>query len=222
MLDRAFLNAGFEVIPGCEIDPRMRAMYATLCGGEPLRHDLRDLPAIVAGQHFSGVIGGPPCQAHSKTRAMRPPKFPDLSAAVDRLLASITCDWYLLENVAPIPIYGSSRIRLDAMHFYRPHQSRPRWFTFRGLTPPRPLYHGTVDDLMAYPTVAARTYGPRRGAILQGYPEFYDLPFPCVDLQLGLANAVPYPLAMAWALQAMKLSAGDGRASAPNARATGG
>lgn len=202
-LDRAFIDTGFNVIAGCEIDPRMRAMYAALCGGEPLCYDLRGLPAIVAGQHFTGVIGGPPCQAHSKLRAMRGARFSDMGPAVDRLLASITCDWFLFENVIRIPIFGAQHTRLDAMHFHRPHQSRPRWFTHsRNLPPPAPIYSGTVDDLMAYPVVAGRLYGPKRGAVLQGLPEFASLPFPCVDLQAGLANAVCYPLALAWAQQA--------------------
>lgn len=50
-----------------------------------------------------------------------------------------------------------------------------------------------------YEVVAGRIYGPKRGAKLQGYPAAAELPFPCVTLQHGLADAVPYPLALAWA-----------------------
>jgi hypothetical protein len=200
LLDRAFLDAGFEVVPGCEIDPEKRAMYRALCGGNPLVRDLADLPAAVSGQRFDGVIGGPPCQAHSKLRAMRKPKFPDLTPLVLELLGVVICDWFVFENVAPLAIPGATHTRLNAMHFHAPHQSRERWFTHSpDLIPPRALFRGSVDDLMAYPVVAARIYGPKRGAVLQGYPAVADLPFPCVQLQHGLADAVPYPLALAWA-----------------------
>ena len=39
LMDRAFKDAGIEVIPGCEIDPEMRAMYEHLNGEEHLCHD---------------------------------------------------------------------------------------------------------------------------------------------------------------------------------------
>lgn len=204
LLCRAFMDAGFEVVPGCEIDPRMRRMHEQLCGGEYLCHDIQDLPAIVTGMHFDGVIGGPPCQALSKTRAMRPPKYGDLTVWVLRVLAAAKPLWFLFENVASLGVQGAQHIRLDAMHFGKPHQSRPRWFTYAGIAPPSPLYAGTIDSLMAYPAVAARIYGPKRGAILQGYPAVSQLKAPCVDLQLGLANGVHYGLASAWAQQVVK------------------
>lgn len=86
------------------------------------------------------------------------------------------------------------------MNYYQPHQSRVRWFTHSlNIKKPAGLFPGTVDSLMAYPVVAGRIYGPKRGAKLQGYPAIADLPFPCMTLQHGLADAVPYPLALAWA-----------------------
>ena len=201
LFDRAMLDAGHEVVPGCEIDPLMREMYAALCPGpRHLVHDLADLPAATRGQHFDGVIGGPSCQSHSKLRAMRVPKFPDLTPLVRTLLDAVSWDFFLFENVVGIDIPDAAHTRLNAMHFDRPHQSRVRWFTHSpDLKPPRPLYKGGVDDLMAYPVVAGRIYGPKRGAVLQGYPAAAALPFPCVQLQLGLANAVPYGLGRAWA-----------------------
>jgi site-specific DNA-cytosine methylase len=199
LMDRAFMDAGHEVIPGCEIDPEMRAMHAALCGGEHLAHDLADLPALVRGERFDGIIGGPSCQAHTKLRAIRAPKFPDLTLLVIDLLAAASWDCFLFENVVPIAIPGAKHTRLNAMHFHIPHQSRARWFTHQGITAPAKAYHGSVDDLRAYSVVAGRIYGPKRGAWLQGYPAAAELPFPCVQLQKGLANAVPYPLAMAWA-----------------------
>jgi len=203
LLDRAFQDAGFNVIPGCEIDPEMRAMHAVLCGGQYLAHDLAELPKVVKGRHFAGVIGGPSCQAHTKLRAIRTPKFPDLTPLVNDLLDVITFDWFLFENVVPIAIPDADAVRLNAMHFHRPHQSRDRWFTYKNLTPPQKKHFGSVDELMAYPAVYGRIYGPKRGAVLQGYPSASKLPFPCVMLQKGLANAVPYHLASAWAQQAV-------------------
>jgi len=202
LLDRAFLDAGFSVQAGCEIDPRMRRMHDQVCGGDYLTEDLTDLVSYfnLSMMGYDGVIGGPPCQSHSKTRAMRKPKFPDLTPLVNACLAVAMPEWYLFENVCPLDIPGSKTIRLDAMHFYKPHQSRPRWFTYSpNLTPPSPVYAGTVNDLMAYPAVAAKIFGPYRGAALQGYPAANDIDASCVDKQLGLANAVPYPLALAWA-----------------------
>lgn len=201
LLDRAFMDAGFDVVAGCEIDASKRAMYRALCGGAPLVHDLAHLPAAVRGQRFAGVIGGPSCQDHSKLRAMRKPKFPDLTPLLHPLLDAIEFDWFCFENVVPIALQGPhTHTRLNAMHFSKPHQSRIRWFTHSAhLTPPAPRFTGSVDDLMAYPVVAGRIYGPKRGARLQGYPAAAALPFPCVELQHGLADAVPYPLARAWA-----------------------
>lgn len=208
LLDRAFMDAGFDVVPGCEIHPEKRAMYRELCGGEPLVHDLKDLPAAVQGQRFAGIIGGPSCQAHSKLRAMRTPKFPDLTPLVDAVLDQVRPEWFVFENVTPVRLTSATYTasRCNAMHYYKPHQSRARWFTHsQNIRPPRPIYGGTVDDLMAYPVVAARIYGPKRGAKLQGYQAAAGLPFPCVQLQHGLADAVPYPLALAWA-EAIKAS----------------
>jgi len=199
-MDKAFIDAGYTVIPGCEIDPEMREMYQHLCGGEHLTHDLADLPDILRGQKFDGVIGGPPCQAHSKLRAIKKPKFADLTELVWDLMQAIQWDWCLFENVRPIELPGLTCVRLNAMHYHKPHQSRARWFSHSaGLSFPPRLYQGSVDDLMAYSVVAGRIYGPKRGAVLQGYKGVADMPFPCVMLQKGLANAVPYPLAQAWA-----------------------
>ena len=53
---------------------------------------------------------------------------------------------------------------------------------------------------MAYSVVAGRIYGPKRGARLQGWPEFADLAgrFPCVQMKEALADGVPRGLADAW------------------------
>lgn len=139
---------------------------------------------------------------------MRTPKFPDLTPAVQTVLEVVRPRWFLFENVCPLALPDSRTALLDAMHYAHPHQSRPRWFTHSpNLAPPTPLYRGTVDDLLAYSIVAGRIYGPRRGAILQGYPGAADLPAPCAVLQKGLANAVHYAVGCAWA-QAVRLAIG--------------
>ncbi len=197
LLDRAFMDAGFDVVPGCEIDPDQRLLYGQLCGGEPLVHDLKDLAPAVEGRSFDGIIGGPPCQSLTRLRAMRKPKFAD---EVQGLLHVVEHRWFLFENVAPLNILGASSAYMDAMHYAFPHQSRPRWFTFSaGLVAPEPVFHGSVDDLMAYSIVAGRIYGPKRGATLQGYPAASGLKAPCPVLQKGLANAVHYAVGRAWA-----------------------
>ena len=211
LLDRAFVDAGFDVEPGCEIDEQKRAMYAALIPEHP-HHTYYDLADLVAhfkrddwkhdrgSDAYHGIIGGPSCQSHSKLRAIRDPKFPDLTPLVNYVLQNTSWDWYCFENVVPIDIPGAVHTRCNAMHYYQPHQSRSRWFTHSpNITPPKPVYQGNVDDLMAYSVVAGRIYGPKRGAKLQGYPAASALPFPCVQLQHGLADAVPYPLALAWA-----------------------
>lgn len=207
LMDRAFLDAGFEVVAGCELDPDQRGLYRQLCGGDPLCHDLADLPSQVRGRRFAGVIGGPPCQSHTKLRAMRTPKFPDETAGVRAVLDVVQPAWFVFENVNRLALPGAAWVRLDAMHFGYPHQSRPRWFTHSPVIPsPEPLFSGTVDDLMAYSVVAGRIYGPKRGAVLQGYPRASRLDAKCVVLQKGLANAVHYGLASAWAARCLAVS----------------
>jgi site-specific DNA-cytosine methylase len=125
LLDRAFMDAGFEVVPGCEIDPQKRAMYAKLCGGEPLVHDLADLPRALMGrwsfESFGGIIGGPSCQSHSKLKAIRKPKFPDLTPLVEDLLLAINPEWFMFENVVPIDLSDAWQC-----HAVLPAASEPR------------------------------------------------------------------------------------------------
>lgn len=200
LLDKAFQQAGFPILPGCEIDPDQRAVYRAFCSQTVLTHDLAGLINQVAGQRFDGIIGGPPCQSHSSLRYQNPPKHPDLTGLVTKLLEAVEWEWFLFENVLPIELPGAKCIRLDARHFSKPHQSRPRWFTYSAnLVPPQPIYSGTIDELMAYPAVYGRLYGPKRGGILQGFREITELGFPSPVLQKALANGVPRGLGAAWA-----------------------
>lgn len=200
LLDRAWIDAGHEVVAGCEIAPHKRAIYQAFCGGKHLAHDIRDLADLVRGQHFDGIIGGIPCQSFSKLRSIRDAKFPDLTEPAQAVLDACSWDWFLFENVARLPLRGATHTMMNAMHYGKPHQSRVRWFTHSpNITPAPAPYRGSVDDLVAYPVVAGRIYGPKRGAVLQGWPEFASLTqFPCVQLQEALADGVPRGLAEAW------------------------
>lgn len=197
--DKAWIEAGHEIVPGCEIMPHKRAMYRAFCGGEHLCEDLADLPGLLKGQKFDGIIGGIPCQSRSKMKSFRDPKFGDLLQETLDVLDACTWGWCLLENVRPLDVPGFCVSPMNAMHYAAPHQARPRFFTHStNLHTPKRRFHGTVDTLMAYPVVMGRVYGPKRGAVLQGWPEFASLPFPCVQLQEALADGVPRGLADAW------------------------
>lgn len=182
--------------------PHKRDMYRDFCNGVPLCEDIHRLASIIRGMRFDGIIGGIPCQSRSKLRAIRDPKFPDLLTPLQKIIDSCKWDWCLFENVAPLNLSGPfDLIKMNAMHYGKPHQSRERWFTYsRNLDIPHKLYNGTVDDLMAYPVVAGRIYGPKRGSILQGWPEFMQLSgkHSCVHMQEALADGVPRGMADAW------------------------
>lgn len=208
LLDKAFIEAGHQVIAGCELVEHKRRIYKKWCGGEFLCHDLYDLPGIVKGQHFDLVIGGPSCQANTKLKSIRPPKFPDLTPGVNALLDVIDCSGFVLENVVPIDIPNSNNIALNAMNFpvtwrgRELHQSRRRYFTYsKNITPPSNEVEGDVNSLMAYSVVAGRIYGAKRGAILQGWSEFSDIDECSKLLQESLADGVPRGLANAWIRQ---------------------
>lgn len=178
-----------------------RKMYRDFCQDEKhLCHDIKDLKEIVKGMHFDGIIGGIPCQSRSKLRAIRKPKFGDLLPSLLELLEVCSFNWALFENVSVLDIPGFKNIGLNAVNFGKPHQSRLRYFTYTENlgAGPQLIYNGTIDELMAYPAVVGRTYGPYRGARLQGWPRFYDLNYPCVQKQEALADGVPRCLADAW------------------------
>ena len=208
--DKAWLEAGHDVVPGCEIMAHKRAMYEEFCGGKHLCHDLVDLPAMVRGQHFDGIIGGIPCQSRStmvpcQTRGAKPsiyiPKFGDLLHLLGPVMEVCSWGWYLYENVRPLDIPGAHTSKMDAMNYGQPHQARPRWFTHSpNLVTPPPVFPGSVDDLFAYPIVMGRVYGAKRGSRLQGWPGFASLvgKFKSLEVQEAIADGVPRGLADAW------------------------
>ncbi|MCB1711252.1 MAG: DNA cytosine methyltransferase [Candidatus Riesia sp.] len=110
-MDRAFLDEGFTVIPGCEIDPEQRDTYYKLNGKKPLFHSFEEMD--IACDKYELVIGGPPCQSLSRTKRDMKPKFKDFT---EELLAWGTPKNYLYENVKPLKIPGSNSYLCDAMH----------------------------------------------------------------------------------------------------------
>lgn len=205
--DRAWLERGHTVVAACELMPHKRAMYRAFCGQDVMTPDLADVAGMVAGQRFDGVISGIPCQSRSKLRAIRAPKFPDLLPHLLDVLEVIDWEWCIAENVEALDVPWLASVKMNAMNYGVPHQSRERWFTYsKNLQAPAQLYPGDVDDLMAYSVVAGRIYGPKRGARLQGWPEFSALPFPCAQLQEALADGVPRGLADAWIDSAERLN----------------
>ena len=204
LLDKGFADAGFKVVGGCEIHPPARLLYRQVMGHDVLYDDLLHLVEACEQEHpaFDGIIGGPPCQSHSRLRARWNPKFPDLTPLVERLVKAVRPKWAVFENVVALdlsPEAAWDAIKIDAMHYGKPHQSRPRWFTHTtNITPPPPLYAGTGDDLVAYPAVYGKLYGRVRAAIVQGWPQAAELDAPAEHIVMGLANAVHLGVARAW------------------------
>lgn len=206
LLDKAFIEAGFDVVPGCELMEHKRRLYRKFVGGDHICHDLADLPDMLVGQHFDLILGGPSCQSHTRLKAIRTPKFPDLTPLVNRLLDRVSHTAYLFENVVPVEIAGAVHTMRNAMNFPECHdgrlihQSRLRWFTHSdNILPPELVMPGTTEELLAYPVVAGKLYGSKRGAIIQGWPEFALIDEKSQLLQEALADGVPKALATAWA-----------------------
>ncbi len=66
--------------------------------------------------HFDGVIGGPPCQVHSRLRYLNPlagTKHGDLIPDFCRTVAEARPAWFLMENVpeAPLPVVDGYVVR---------------------------------------------------------------------------------------------------------------
>lgn len=202
--DKAWIEAGHEVIAGCEIVDHKRLMYLGWCPSTNgfLEANINNLSKKVKGIKFDGVIGGIPCQSRSRLRGIKTPKFGDLLPQAEAVLKACKWDWFILENTSALemsPEFNCKWSKMDAMNYQEPHQSRTRFFTHsQELNRPAELFSGSIDDLKAYPCVAGRLYGPKRGAWLQGWPEFADLPFSCPELQEALADGVPRGLADAW------------------------
>lgn len=86
---------------------------------------------------FDGVIGGPPCQVHSRLRFLNPlagQKHGDLIPEFCRVVAEARPDWWLMENVpeAPLPAVDGYVVRALRLNnrWLGGEQQRERRFSF--------------------------------------------------------------------------------------------
>ena len=197
LLDRAFEETGFAIVRGPD----------AIWGGDIHRF------TAPAG-HFTGIIGGPPCQKFCLANRER-----DVEAGmalVKEYLRNVTSgqpDWWLMENVpgspfvTTLPGYIVQNFTLNAAHVGS-EQHRLRKFSF-GHRP------GTRELVIArtgpQPGPSQRTClaseGKRKGrrtwaefCQLQGLPNGFDLPpFKLMEKYQAVGNGVPYPMALALA-----------------------
>ena len=128
LLDRAFEEQGFCIVRGPDL----------LWGGDVRRFH------PPAGK-FDGIIGGPPCQAHSnlarlnERRGVR--RKPDLIPEFARCVEEAAPNWFLMENVpaAPdpeCPSYGVHRFVLNNRDLgAEQNRRRSFWFGLWGRPP---------------------------------------------------------------------------------------
>ncbi len=187
LLDRGFERSGFCVVRGPD----------TLLGQ---RIENFHAPA----GHFSGVIGGPPCQDFSRARR-RPPighgrKMLDEFA---RLVTETQPLWWLLENVPGVPdvhIHGFEVQRFNCFASdFGLKQRRNRSFQFGSRDGiPLVLRRSESHFGRCSPAVLAhdrrRTFADR--CELMGLPRDFDLPGLSRTAKIrAIGNGVPVPVA---------------------------
>ena len=187
LLDRGFEQAGFCVVRGPD----------TLFG-----QSIETFHAPAS--HFSGVIGGPPCQDFSRARR-RPPTGhgKKMLAQFARLVTETQPQWWLLENVPGVPDvhisgYVVQRFNCFANEFGLA-QRRNRSFQF-GSRDGLPLVLRRTESHFGrlQPAVLARdkrrTFADR--CELMGLPRSFDLPGLSRTAKIrAIGNGVPVPVA---------------------------
>jgi DNA (cytosine-5)-methyltransferase 1 len=197
LLDRAFEEAGFCVVRGPD----------TLWGG-----DIRNFHA--APSHFTGIIGGPPCQDFSAAnRRARPQRGLQILSHFARVVIEAQPDWFLLENVPRCPtvnVPGMVTQRIDLTgHDVGMRQWRLRHFQFAAIDGAqlyvprsRSVTHHIPAACMATATSHTRTrwstFCERQGVI----PALSLPPFTRRAKYQAVGNGVPLPMArlLAWAI----------------------
>ena len=83
----------------------------------------------VPSGHFAGVIGGPPCKAHSRACRGQRPTQGNLIPEFERVVAEARPGWWLCENVpeAPVPQGAAYAEVLDAWEFGASQHRRRRF-----------------------------------------------------------------------------------------------
>lgn len=202
LLGRGFESAGFCVVRG---------------------------PDVVFGQciesfhppasHFTGVIGGPPCQDFSRARR-RPPSGHGVRMLTEfaRCVTEAAPDWFLCENVPGVPdlvIRGFTvqRFNITAAECGLA-QSRNRAFQFGTRDGKKLVLRRTVSHFKKLvPTVMARDHRKCFAELceLQGLPRSFDLPGLSRSAKIrAVGNGVPVPMSrmVAEAIRDRELSHG--------------
>jgi len=197
LFDRGFEDVGFCVVRGPD----------TLWGG-----DIHNFHAPAG--HFTGVIGGPPCQDFSTINRKRDSaRGMELVGEFLRVVAEADPEWWLMENVpgsptvtAPASIfYCIQPIMLDASHVGS-QQHRLRKFHF-GCKPGGKHLVIAREVAASVERTCLATEGRRHGrrtwahfCNLQGLPDNFDLPgFKVAEKYRAVGNGVPYALSRALA-----------------------
>lgn len=208
LLDRAFEEEGFCVVRGPDL----------LWGGDIRRfHPPRG--------RFDGVIGGPPCQAHSPLVHLnrfqgREPKHPDMTPEFARCVSEAAPAWFLMENspFVSTPDAPGYRVHRHVLNnrWLGEVQNRERLFCF-GTPDGRRLNVETaaLQAIDTEPTVLAseiskgkplgtRLRSPRKRtlaelAVLQGLPANFldEAPFTAGGKCRVIGNGVPLPMGRA-------------------------
>lgn len=120
LLGLAFEQEGFCVVRGPDI----------FLGG-----DIRRWHALPG--RFDGVIGGPPCKAHSRACRGNAPTQENLIPEFERVVAEARPHWWVCENVpeAPVPLGAAHAEVLDAWEYGAAQHRRRRFSSNLPLRP---------------------------------------------------------------------------------------
>lgn len=150
LLDMAFEEVGFCVVRGPDL----------LWGG-----DVRKFHPPTG--RFDGIIGGPPCQAFSRLRALlkatgHDVKRGNLIPEFERVVLEVQPQWFLMENVVQAPMPNVAGFRITSLilcnRWLGEVQARKRRFSF-----------GTRDGKSLIVDVVALEAFDRAVAVLAGH-----------------------------------------------------
>lgn len=204
LLDRAFEEAGFCVVRGPDI----------LWGG-----DIRQFTPPAG--HFTGVIGGPPCQDFSSLRRVPPTGYGlEMLAEFARCVTAAQPEWWLLENVARVPDVTELCHELSLSYVTQRLDINQGWFC--DVTRLRHIQFGSKSGRLINVTRRQVT-GAKHGAAvasddrpfaelcrLQGLPDGFDLPpFLASEKKRAVGNGVPLVMGMSLAHAVIEAYRGD-------------
>ena len=189
LLDRGFEQAGFCVVRGPD----------TLLGQR-----IEDFRGPVG--HFSGVIGGPPCQDFSRARRRPPTGHGErMIAEFARVVTEAQPQWWLMENVPQVPDVHVSGYRVQRFNLFAWHfgcrQRRNRRFQFGSRDGiPLVLLRGSESHIPRSVADAVLARDTHRNFAdlceLQGLPRWFDLPGLSRSAKVrAVGNGVPVPMA---------------------------